>query len=135
VKLYHDAGPPSPFRTTAFTAIYRFLVATAAATTATATASTTAAAATVTTTTAATSASAATTTAATAAAIFARSCFVHGERTTIMLGLIQTSNCCLSFRIALHLDEAEALAAARFTIGNYLSAFHGTVLREKLFQV
>jgi hypothetical protein len=52
-----------------------------------------------------------------------------------MLGLIKASDCRLSFGIALHLDEAKAFAAARFTIGNYLSAFHGTILREKLFQV
>jgi hypothetical protein len=87
-------------------------------------------------TTATTAAVSAATTAATAtAAIFSRTSFIHGERTTFVLGFVQPGNGRLRFGVAFHLDETEAFAPTRFPVGNNLSAFHGAKLGKQLLQI
>jgi len=100
-------------------------------TAATAVAAATAASAT--TATAATPAAKPTTaTAATAAGL--RPGFIHGNGATIQLLAVEGGNRRLRFRIAAHLDEAEALGAPRITVDNDLRRLHRAMCAELLFQ-
>src|SRR5438270_14053919 len=76
----------------------------------------TAATATTAVTAAAASAAAATTTAAATAAIFARSCFVHGKGSPVVLFAVYASDSRLGFFIAAPFDKAETFAPARVAI-------------------
>lgn len=101
----------------------------AAAATAVATATTAAAAA----TTAATTAVATTT--AAAATLFAGPGFVDGQRTSVVLLIMQGADCGLGFLIAAHLNKGEALAATGIAILDHLSALNRAELAEQLLEV
>ncbi len=97
-------------------------VSTAATTTATATAATTAAATTA-------------TIAAAARTRFTGLSFVDSQPTAIVILVVQSTNCFLSFGVGAHLDESESTATTRFAIRGDLSALNAAKLRKQLFQV
>jgi hypothetical protein len=114
------------------------LIAAATAAAATTTTATTAAVATAATTAAATTAAVATasaTTTAAAAAIFARASFVHGERATVVLGAVDSTNRRLGFCVAAHLDETEALAPASVAVVDDFGTLNRPELSKHLVKV
>jgi hypothetical protein len=110
------------------------LIATAAAATAASATITTAASA-ATTTTVTTAASTATAAATTTATIFARTGFVHGQCTAVVLGAVDALDRRLGFCVAAHFHESEALAAARVAIVDHLGALHRPKLSKQLVKV
>jgi hypothetical protein len=115
------------------TALIRGLITTAAAAATTAAtvaaAAATAAATTVATTSAATTATPATT------AIFARASFVDGERPAVVFGAVDASDRGLSFRVATHLDKAEAFAPAGVAIVDHFSTLNRPKLSKHLVKI
>jgi hypothetical protein len=110
----------------------------AAVATTTAAGATRAATATVATATATAEATtAAGTTAATEAtwALFARTCFIDDQSTTVHLLTVHAIDGRLSLGIRAHFDEAETLGATGFTIHHDLCRRHGAELREGLLQI
>jgi hypothetical protein len=129
-KTAGDRIDPPPGRLQSISA------AAAAATEPTASATATTTAAAVSTAAAVATASAATTTAATATgAVFAGLGFINGESAAVMFLAVQRGNGCRCFRIASHLNETEALAAAGFAVADDFGRLHGAVLAEKLLKV
>lgn len=76
------------------------------------------------------SATAATTTTATLAGLG----FVHRERTTILLRVVQAIDSCLRFGIGTHLNKAEAFAATSITICHNLGTANLAELAKQFFQ-
>jgi hypothetical protein len=136
----------------AATTVAATTTATAGATTAAAVATTATTAAAVATTTAAGATRAATATVATATAeattaagttaateatwaLFARTCFIDDQSTTVHLLTVHAIDGRLSLGIRAHFDEAETLGATGFTIHHDLCRRHGAELREGLLQI
>jgi hypothetical protein len=84
------------------------------------------------------SAAAATTTAAATAAaatIFARTRFVHGQRATFVLLVVEALNGRLGFSVRAHFDETKAFAPSRVSVLDDLRALHRAEFREQLFKL
>jgi|SRR5579864_1498528 len=81
-------------------------------------------------TTASATAAVKTTTSEAARAGYPRLGFIHRETTPIVILIMESLDRCLCLSVRLHLDEAEALAAARLTVCYDLSALHGPELSE-----
>jgi hypothetical protein len=85
------------------------------------------------------SAAAATTTAAAAAAaaatIFARTRFVHGQRATFVLLVVEALNGRLGYTVRAHFDETKAFAPSRVSVLDDLRALHRAEFREQLFKL
>jgi hypothetical protein len=87
--------------------------------------------------TAAASAAAVTTAAATAAATsrLARTGFVHGERSAVVLGAVHSADRGLGFFIAAHFHKAEALAAAGVAIHDHFGALYRSEFPKHLVEI
>jgi hypothetical protein len=123
--------------TTAAVATTTTAAAVATTTAAGATRAATATVATATATATAEATTAAGTTAATEAtwALFARTCFIDDQSTTVHLLTVHAIDGRLSLGIRAHFDEAETLGATGFTIHHDLCRRHGAELREGLLQI
>ena len=55
---------------------------------------------------------------------------VHGEPAAVVFLIVEALDRRLSLGVGVHLDEAEALAAAGVTVGDHLGTLHGPVLGE-----
>jgi hypothetical protein len=90
------------------------------------------------TTAAATAAAAAATTTVTAAtaaaAFFTRTGFVHGQRPTVLLGVVQATDGFLRRIVVGHFHETKTLAPAGIAVVNDFSAFHRAVCRKQRLQ-
>jgi hypothetical protein len=91
------------------------------------------------TTAAATAAAAAATTTVTAAAtttaaFFTRTGFVHGQRPTVLLGVVQPTDGFLRRIVVGHFHETKTLAPAGIAVVNDFSAFHRAVCRKQRLQ-
>jgi hypothetical protein len=90
------------------------------------------------TTAAATAAAAAATTTVTAAAataaFFTRPGFVHGQRSTVLLGVVQPTDGFLRRIVVGHFHETKTLAAAGIAVVNDFSAFHRAVRCKQRLQ-
>ena len=75
-----------------------------------------------------------TTAAATPAAVFARLGFVDGQRTPIVLLLMQAGDGLASRVVIRHFHETKALAAAGIAVLDDLRAAHRAELREQFFE-
>jgi hypothetical protein len=82
-----------------------------------------------------TASSVSTTTTTAATSLFARLGFVDGQRTTVVIFLVQATDRFIGGIVIPHFNEAETLAAAGVTILNDLSTPHLTELTEQSFEI
>ena len=68
-------------------------------------------------------------------ALFAGASFVDGQRTPVVILLVQSTDRFVGGVVIPHLDESEALASSGVTILNNLSTLHRAELAEQRFQV